>query len=236
MPGLKEPATAALVLLRWLQRLALLFSLALLAGASLCFAGRWDAMAVVTLPPFWGWTFLGILPLLAAWRIRSGWAPRTVLAAWLVSTVVWSDDLRCLIRSPFARGGSSSAEATQRRVRAVSLNCAGLSAAAGEIGRYKPDIVLLQESPASNEVARLCREWFDQEGGMIYGLDCSVLARGQVRVMASPRSLRFTWGEARLADGLVADVVSQASVVLDASAEQTAHSDHRMVIADLLPR
>jgi vancomycin resistance protein VanJ len=205
-----EPPTTAVVpaVLQWLRRLSLSVSLALLVGASVCFAGRWDAVAVVTLPPFWAWSFLGIVPLLVTWRLRPGWLPRTVLTAWLVTAVAWSDDLGFLIRSPFTDGSSSFAQTGNRHVRVVSLNCASSVAAAREVGQYRPDIVLLQESPASNELVRLCQEWFGQQGGMIYGLDCSVLTRGQVKVVDTPRSLRFTCGEVQSAEGLTMDVVS----------------------------
>jgi vancomycin resistance protein VanJ len=193
---------------RWCARIALGLSLALLVGVCLCFGGRWDAVAVITLPPFWGWATAGVLLVAVAWRIQGGWPPKVLLALWIGASLLFSDDLLGLILTPFRSLARSTRELPGSRIRVVSLNCASQSKAAEETRLWKPDIVLLQESPSSNEVARLCQEWFGREGGFLYGLDCSIIARGQIKMMASPRSLRFNWGRVTLPGGGVLDVVS----------------------------
>ena len=192
----------------WLRRVALGFSWTLWVGVSLCFVGRWDAVAVVTLPPYWAWGGVGALCAAIAWRIRGNGNPKILLALWLGSSLHFSDDLRGLVWSPFRAGMWRGTGSPQSRVRLVSLNCASQARAAEEAWAWHPDIVLLQESPSSNDVARLCQDWFGREGSFLYGLDCSIIARGRLTTIANPRTLRYRWGRLTLPEGLVVDVVS----------------------------
>ena len=195
--------------IRGLARAALGSSAALLVGVALCFLARWDVVAVITLPPFWAWGIVGLfLTTLGWWLARGGWQAPALLALWAGATLFFSDDIQGWLLSPLRSGLERSSPRTGVRLRVVSLNCAGQAKAAEEVGALKPDIVLLQESPSSNHVARLCREWFGSNGSFICGMDCSIITRGRLKVLASPRSLRFNWGEVTLLDGLIVDVVS----------------------------
>jgi vancomycin resistance protein VanJ len=192
----------------WCSRIALGLSLVLLVGVFVCFAGRWDAVAVITLPPFWAWAIPGVLLVAVAWRNRGGWQQRVLLALWIGASLLCSDDLLGLLLTPLRRPARLAKDLPGSRVRLVSLNCASQPKAPEETWIWRPDIVLLQESPSSNDVVRICQEWFGREGNFLYGLDCSIITRGQIKVMASPRSLRFNWGQVTLPGGLVLDVVS----------------------------
>jgi endonuclease/exonuclease/phosphatase (EEP) superfamily protein YafD len=70
--------------------------------------------------------------------------------------------------------------ADQTAIRVVTLNCAGNPASAAEITRLKPDVVLLQEIPSTNDLARLTLEWFGTNGECVAGLDCAIIARGSL--------------------------------------------------------
>ncbi|MCX8053493.1 MAG: endonuclease/exonuclease/phosphatase family protein, partial [Armatimonadetes bacterium] len=74
--------------------------------------------------------------------------------------------------------------------RVVSLNCAGGSfLAASEVARYKPDIVLFQESPARKEVEVLARKLFGSRCSFVWGIDASVISRWPAERVAMPRTL-----------------------------------------------
>lgn len=42
--------------------------------------------------------------------------------------------------------------------------------------KFHPDIVLLQESPTSNKVAQLAREWFGPAASFVAGYDCVIIS------------------------------------------------------------
>jgi vancomycin resistance protein VanJ len=205
----REPALNSAA--RWPSRMRLAsawLSFALLLAIALCFLTRWDRVAVITLPPFWAWAVIGLLLAAPALQRGLGRGPKVLVAAWLIATLILSDDVFCLVRSPLKSLAGHSSRRNLQSIRVISLNCASQTAAAEETRRWKPDIVLLQESPASNDVARLCREWFGPEGDYLFGWDCSIIARGQIKLLASPRSLRFVRGQVRLGEGLLVDLAS----------------------------
>lgn len=43
--------------------------------------------------------------------------------------------------------------------------------------QFRPDLVLLQESPVSNKMAGLAREWFAGSASFVVGLDCAIISR-----------------------------------------------------------
>jgi hypothetical protein len=205
--GKPNPAGASR-LSRWISSIGICFSLALLVGAVICFIARWDAVAAVTQPPFWLWGTVGLVLTGAAWRLGGGFRAKLLLATWAVATLAFSDDLYCLALSPLRALAATSTPEHVRPIRVVSLNCASQAKAAEETRVWEPDIVLLQESPSSNDVARLCREWFGTNGAFLYGLDCSIISRGALKPVANPRSLRFVWGRVQLPGRSPLDVVS----------------------------
>ena len=69
----------------------------------------------------------------------------------------------------------------------ISLNCsAGDLNAAREVKAWRPDIVLLQESPSRADTQKLARELFGPNAKIAWGVDGSILARGQVSPVALP--------------------------------------------------
>jgi vancomycin resistance protein VanJ len=205
-------------------------SAALCVAASLCCGLRPDACAAVTIFPVWVWIVPGLL-LAALGVSRKRKRPALAVSLlWLLFLVLFAEEPASLARGALrARLGARSAElgeagplnseprapgsAPERRdmLRVVSLNCAGGSlAAAREVGEYQPDIVLLQESPSRQEVEHLARELFPGEGGALWGVDASILARGRVVPAAQPADLRICCVRAhvRLTSGLETEVVS----------------------------
>ncbi len=96
-------------------------------------------------------------------------------------------------------------------MRVVSLNCAGgLLEAAREVAAYRPDVVLLQESPGAKEVRTLARELFGEAASALPGVDASIIVNGQLEPRMLPRkeAMSFVQARARLTNGLEAEVVS----------------------------
>lgn len=150
------------------------------------FVGLWDHVAAITTFPQWSWALIGILLAMISWRLlgRSARAPRLLLILWFVTSLTFADNLLPILRG-LSRGTTPDAVAPDGALRIVTLNCASSSAAAAEVMQFKPDIVLLQESPASNEVARLARDWFGDSAGFVTGYDCVIVTRFPLHVFDS---------------------------------------------------
>jgi vancomycin resistance protein VanJ len=206
------------------QTVTLSLSAALCVAASICCGLRPDACAAVTIFPVWVWIVPGLL-LAALGLSRKRKRPALAVSLlWLLFLVLFAEEPASLARAAIGGGpaiegpsqpgaGSSEPGAARRRdeLRVVSLNCAGGSlAAAREVAEYQPDIVLLQESPSRHEVEHLARELFPGEGGALWGVDASILARGRVVPAAQPADLRICCVHAhvRLTSGLETEVVS----------------------------
>ena len=88
-------------------------------------------------------------------------------AGWFVFLLVFAEEpwslLRSLTPSGVVRGRGEA-------LRVVSLNCnVGDVRAAGEVARYRPDVVLLQESPSRGEVESVARALFGAARGSSTG-------------------------------------------------------------------
>lgn len=164
---------------------------AVLAALCAAYAFKPDGAAALTIFPAWTWLPLGILPALFRLR-RDRRGALVLLAVWVVYGLAFSEEWTSL-----RRFGRTEAR-IPNTVRVVTLNCAGGSAeAAGEVAAFRPDIVLLQESPSGSEVEALAKKLFGPEGAMVKGPDASIVARGPVVPRKLPRGT---------ADFVVADV------------------------------
>jgi endonuclease/exonuclease/phosphatase (EEP) superfamily protein YafD len=167
---------------------------------TICYAARPDACAAITIFPVWAWFAPGLF--LAAFNLRGqgnrkGWP---VLAAWLIFLVFLAEEPWSLGRS-LVRTGRPRREvrAPGEVVRVISLNCAvGNRLAAEEVARYRPDIVLLQESPGRSEVEELARRLFGTEAGVIHGVDASLVVHGRAVTAALPIAMRGYFVQARV--------------------------------------
>ncbi len=180
-------------------------SLALALCCAACYALRPDACAAVTLVPPWVWAAPGLL--LAGLGVRRNVRgvgrrvfPYLALCAWLLYLAAFTEELPALLRRPAAAGRRwDAARAQGRAVRVACLNCAaGSGEAMAETAAFRPDLVLLQESPGRPEVERFCRTLFGGEGGYAWGVDGSVLARGKVDAVPLPPEARLSLTLARV--------------------------------------
>jgi endonuclease/exonuclease/phosphatase (EEP) superfamily protein YafD len=95
-----------------------------------------------------------------------------VAALWFAASFVFADGI-----APLFRGLTSEKHRSNGTYRIVSLNCAGTADAANEVIAFKPDVVLLQEVPGTNQVAILARHLFGANGCYVSGFDCAIIAR-----------------------------------------------------------
>jgi vancomycin resistance protein VanJ len=190
--------------LHWLGLLCSMVSIVLGIGILVCYITRWDHVAAVTFLPFWVWGIMGTMLTLIAWRLHRRIWHLLISLIWVCLTLFYSDDISRLIRPHL----SGKAPVTGRHLRVISLNCAGQVSAAAEAGSWKPDIVLLQESPSSNDVAKLSREWFGDGGDFLVGLDCSIIARGRLTRLSDLKTTRFSRTHLALPQGTGVEVIS----------------------------
>src|SRR5881397_197886 len=96
-----------------------------------------------TLFPFWLWALVGsTLAYLGTRLCRKGWILLLVVL-WAATVLCFSDNLVSMLRL-LRRDPSLGSKDRSKLLRVVTLNCAGRSAAAAELGTLKPDLVLLQ--------------------------------------------------------------------------------------------
>jgi endonuclease/exonuclease/phosphatase (EEP) superfamily protein YafD len=131
---------------------------------------------------------------------------------WLGFVLVFAEEPWSLLRLMTSVPSSGQRErAHDESIRVVSLNCnVGSPGAAEEVARYRPDIILLQESPGRSTLEALRRKLFGTEGGIVPGVDASLVVRGRVVPADLSADLRANCVQARvvLPSGTVVEVIS----------------------------
>lgn len=133
-------------------------------------------------------------------------------AMWLICLLVFADSPQSLLR--FGSGPSAhwrSARQSGRSFRVVSLNCdTGSMAAAEEVARFEPDLVLLQESPNRTQVEQLAKQLFGNDGAALCGPDASIIVRGTIWPRRIPAELNgyCVHAQVELASGIETEVIS----------------------------
>ena len=149
---------------------------------SVCYAGRFDACAAVTVFPVWAWLVPGLAVAALGFGRGGNRAAAAAIAGWLVFLLAFAEEPWSLLGSLTPSGfDPQTAEKRVEALRVVSLNCnVGDVRAAGEVARYRPDVVLLQESPGRGDVEALAKALFGAEAGVVDGVDASMIVRGRV--------------------------------------------------------
>jgi endonuclease/exonuclease/phosphatase (EEP) superfamily protein YafD len=168
-------------------------STTLYLATTVFFLGLWDQVAAITTFPQWSWALIGVLMTAISWRLlgRTAKGPRWLLLLWFATILAFADNLGPVIRG-LIRGSTPGTSVPDGTLRIVTLNCASSSAAAAEVTQFKPDIVLLQESPTSNEVARLARSWFGDSAAFVAGYDCAIVARFPLHASEARPPVHYT--------------------------------------------
>jgi endonuclease/exonuclease/phosphatase (EEP) superfamily protein YafD len=194
-----------------MRAVSLGLSVAFCVSASFCFWRRPDFCAAITVWPVMAYVFPG---LLLAWLGRGGRkrVALGVVALWVLYLCLFAEEPRSLLRvRRWPTAAWTAAGGRGEGLRVISLNCAGGDEkVAAQVLAYRPDIVLLQESPPREEVEKLAARLFGKEGGVVWGVDASIIARGRVSARALPRELRVFMVQARISmpSGLETEVIS----------------------------
>jgi hypothetical protein len=153
----------------------------LLAGLTAAYLLKPDGAAALTIFPAWTWLPLGLVPGLVRLR-KDRRGGLLLLLASVVYGLAFSEEWVSLAR------GTPTSGRLPETLRLVTLNCAGGTlAAAEEVGAFRPDVVLLQESPGRDDLAGLARRLFGPTGVALVGADAAILVRGPIQPLSLPR-------------------------------------------------
>lgn len=145
--------------------------LILLVVHTLFYLFRPDFATLWTLFPFWllGMPMLVLSLFCSKVTLKQKRYRRALIALWSISILWMSDETISVLR--WYKKPPSNA------LRIVSLNCSvGTPEAAREVINCQPDLVLLQETPARNDVRDLAQDLWPNENGFAWGVDGAVLA------------------------------------------------------------
>jgi len=195
---------------RWVSAVSFTLSVSLVITLVFCYLLRPDFCAVITFLPAWFWLVPGGLLMLLGRKVNR-WARAVAMLAWLIFVGLCVQEASSLLRGCawLAKSHETAKDASSLRV--VSLNCAGGSLdAAREVIQYQPDIVLLQEAPAREQVKTLAQQLFGDEGMVVQTLDTAILSRGYVEQIDLPPTSRtfMTAAQVELPSGLEMQVIS----------------------------
>lgn len=167
---------------RWLRLSLSLLSIALLACVVWLWVAQPAGLMVLLYVPVGAWVLAGTITAAATPHVR--W--RLAFAvAWLVLCIVLSEPVwsipRGWFQAPF-----------ERRLRVVSLNCnVGNQAAAREVIKLRPDLVLFQETVSKPVAQEVARELWAETGAVAATAECSIIADGNLRVLAADPAAAF---------------------------------------------
>jgi hypothetical protein len=140
---------------------------------------RPDQLAALTLIGPWCWLLGGLLIAPILWRLGSKRLAASLAIFWLVFALGWVEELRSFVRSAVATVAGTTTLPGQS-IRVVSLNCAGSESSVADLQRTNPDIVLLQEAPGEEALARMTAKLFGATGRYCTAGDVAILAGGPV--------------------------------------------------------
>ncbi len=198
--AIKPPLRRARIVV-WLT----LFALVLVA---LCHRWQPDAVAALTAIPPWCWIVVGAPLILLNLRRVCRW--EKLAAAGTVGMVLLTsvEQLRSVTRFVLLGGIPVASESHNQSLRVASHNCStGSLSAAEEVVPFRPDVVLLQESPSLERVTKLAHKLFPDGSAVVWSPDCTIIARGRLIRSATPADF-FVQATVAVAEGAEIEVFS----------------------------
>ncbi len=182
---------------------------AILIGLVAIVACIWrpDQLAALTLVPPWCWLVAGLASTLLVWRIGQIQIAVTLVALWMVFACGWVEELPSLARLAGAKLPWTETPAGQP-LRIVSLNCAGSERCLADLQLASADVILLQEAPGREALARMAAALFGEEGEFCTAGDVAILARGKFSDQFQDQGGAFVGASAHLSDGRQVQCVS----------------------------
>lgn len=187
--------------------IATTMSIGLGAGAATACIWRPDVLAALTLIPAWCWFVGGLLATTLAWQARNRRFACGLALLWFAFAIGWVEDLHSIVRVVTIRS-DSEVNPGKRPLRIVSLNCANDEQCIFDLQRVNPDVVLLQEAPGDDGLAKMTARLFGDEGRFLAGGDTAILARATIQRKFVDRSAPFVTGTVLFDDGRTFSCVS----------------------------
>jgi len=193
-------------------------AIALHVGIMVCFAGRWDATAALTIIPIWAWSLLGLALSAAARLAARSWEASVAGALWLATLLLAPDEWHGLRRAVIRTTPPPSLTRPPPpadTLRVVTHNCrAGNIQAARQAASWNPDVLLLQETRAhlAGPLGALGRTLWGDAASVLFGHDTAILARGRLtpstRPVAAGVAHQFLQATLTLPDGRTLEIAS----------------------------
>lgn len=195
-----------------------LAALALHLGVMICFGGRWDKTAAITIIPIWVWSIFGLSLAVPAWVVVRGRLAAGAAALWTLTLLVCPDEWRGLWRTalsdiPLPTPDRAPA-ASPSHFRVVTLNCRSSNLrSARQAAAWNPDVMLLQEMRGhpAGPLGVLARELWGSDASMVFGYDTAILARGRLTPSAHTppgQGQQFVQATLTLPDGRTLEIAS----------------------------
>lgn len=192
------------------RQVALVASTFCCLAVSACYLSQPDWLAAVTLVPAWCWLVPAIcLTGYGFSRKHQRWC-MTVAILWCGYTVLLVEEVQSLVRTgSWPTSAWTEARQSGRAIRVVSLNCdVANPRSAVEVAACDPDVVLLQESPNREHLARIARELFGDDGTYLWGGDTSIVVNGSIQPITVNTASHFVHALVELPDGVEVNVIS----------------------------
>jgi len=180
-------------------RIAMGLSGLLFAFLTLCYAKQYDACAAITVYPSWVWFLCGCCLAMIILKTHSKRATLLTLGLWFLFLIVFADTPLSLVRGIQSTGPQPS-------LRVISLNCSGSKISLLALKQSKPDLILIQESPGTENLKSIAAELFGAEGDVVSGVDAAMIARGKIERIAATG--HYLIGKVTLSTGNEIAVVS----------------------------
>ena len=162
----------------------MLGSLGLHALVVFCFLDGRDALSAVSVFPIWVWAGAGAAAGAVAIPLLGSRWPVYIILLWGATAAIGADERDSVLRGLSGgklTGARDAAPDGKLGLRVATLNCGGRNVdAAGEVARFAPDIVFLQEAPGGADLNALAKELYGAEGSVVGGWHCAIIARGKL--------------------------------------------------------
>lgn len=188
---------------------AIVVAAAILIGLVAILACIWrpDHLAALALVPPWCWLVGGLASTFLVWRIRQTRMAVALAAFWIVFACGWVEEVPSLARLAGAKLTGTGILPGQP-LRIVSLNCSGSERCLADLQPASADVVLLQEAPGREALARMTADLFGEAGEFCTAGDVAILARGTFSNQVEDQAGTFVAASVRFADGRQMECVS----------------------------
>ena len=170
------------------------------AAAVIACAWRPDALAALTLIPAWCWPLAGLISTIPIWRIQYRRLVGSLFVLWMAFAIGWVEDVSSVTRAVLV-AVKTQPQPPNPWLRIVTLNCDNNERCLADLQRMNPDVVLLQEAPGRDALAKMTVQLFGDSGSFLAGGDTAILARGAMRQSFVDRGSHFAAATVVLPDG-----------------------------------